>query len=151
MRKSKQKLFENVEKLFEPETILKVGTGQVARLLLLGDHSPSLLTSHSCCSRLVSTATNFPREKKKKSSVFSEEAGKIGIGQGGASHVVLANHSEEPLSVDSQGAVVTVRVHNSRDAVVSSETLPLVASKQEREGLKPHCTSFLRNSDSSNI
>ena len=149
MRKSKQKLFENVEKLFEPETILEVGTGQVAGLLLLGDHSPSLLTSHSC-SRLVSTATNFPREKKKKSSVFSE-AGKIGIGQEGASHLVLANHSEEPLSVDSQGAVVTVRVHNSRDAVVSSETLPLVASKQEREGLKPHCTSFLRNSDSSNI
>ena len=27
MRKSKQKLFENVEKLFEPETILEVGTG----------------------------------------------------------------------------------------------------------------------------
>ena len=53
--------------------------------------------------------------------------------------MVLANHSEEPLSVDSQGAVVTVRVHNSRDAVVSSETLPLVASKQEREGPKPHC------------
>ena len=150
MRKSKQKLFENVEKLFEPETILKVGTGQVARLLLLGDHSPSLLTSHSC-SRLVSTATNFPREKNKKSSVFSEEAGKIGIGQEGASQRVLANHSEEPLSVDSQGAVVTVRVHNSRDAVVSSETLPLVASKQEREGPKPHSTSFLRNSDSSNI
>ena len=147
MRKSKQKLFENVEKLFEPETILKVGTGQVARLLLLGDHSPSLLTSHSC-SRLVSTATNFP--KKKKSSVFSE-AGKIGIGQEGASQRVLANHSEEPLSVDSQGAVVTVRVHNSRDAVVSSETLPLVASKQKREGPKPHCTSFLGNSDSSNI
>ena len=150
MRKSRQKLFENVEKLFEPETILKVGTGQVAGLLLLGDHSPSLLTSHRCCSRLVSTATNFPKEKKKKSSVFSE-AGKIGIGQKGASQRVLANHSEEPLSVDSQGAVVTVRVHNSRDAVVSSETLPLVASKQEREGLKPHCTSFLRNSDSSNI
>ena len=65
MRKSKQKLFENVEELFEPETILEVGTGQVAGLLLLGDHSPSLLTSHSC-SRLVSTATNFPREKNKK-------------------------------------------------------------------------------------
>ena len=128
-----------------------MGTGQVAGLLLLGDHSPSLLTTHSCCSRLVSTATIFPREKKKKSSVFSEEAGKIGIGQKGASQRVLANHSEEPLSVDSQGAVMTVRVHNSRDAVVSSETLPLVASKQEREGLKPHCTSFLRNSDSSNI
>ena len=45
MRKSKQKLFENLEELFEPETILKVGTGQVARLLLLGDHSPSLLKS----------------------------------------------------------------------------------------------------------
>ena len=64
MRKSKQKLFENVEKLFEPETILEVGTGQVAGLLLLGDHSPSLLTSHSC-SRLVSDQLSKGEEQKE--------------------------------------------------------------------------------------